>query len=1117
MKKLPPYLPFFFAAFILMLCNLGHSNELLLNPDFEEGMLHWSGASLEETAVYSGVNAARLDQMTYWISAMQQVDCEPGQVIFFGGYVKSEGLVQGNAGIRLVFYDANDQFISDIDTAQVTGTTAYALLEASEGELVPPGADYAKFQLYVSQSATPQGSVYFDALYCDVFSHKALVVNSNGGFEDGYNGWAKGNASLATGSDAFEGGYASSIEHGSFWKKTWYEFACDSSQEYALSFAFATDAATSNGKVEMRYFDSSDALLQIDELVSLTGTNPYALYYLDGLTPPVNVSYARFYFATTQPGTGTSYLDDVLITTDPSGLVSSDLIEQDLVNLLPDSGFELGVSDWNGGVQVESGTVGAGQQAGRFSGKSFFKSYHHDLVSATAGKAYSIRFDAAITDVAVSPSVFFEFIAADQSTVLQAVDTQTHFTGTAPYRSFVSPYYLAPAGTNYIKLRVTFPKDNDGAYFYMDDVQLLESQNLPVRLVPTYEAISVYATRATPVTDEVAHVYYREAGEGTWLEGLELVYDASRSEYRGSVIGLQEGTDYEIQVVLEANGSVLEEAGSTVSTWQADPVIAQTIALSSLYSSGQLLIENMHGEPDGWIRITGTESGDVDGGYADDVALLIRNSSYLIFEDIEVVGGRRHAVEVTMSEHIRLLNCEMSGWGRMPNYTDGIYFYETEAELNSGNEDLSINKDAGVHLNVCSQVTIERCYMHDPRPRANNWEGRNHPRGPTAVLVQNIAGVNDLIMKGNHVVRWNDLIGSDEIRWNDVIEGENNKSDFGSFYRDSDVYGNMLTFGNDDATEMDGGQMNTRYYNNRLENCYVGLSLAPCRVGPSYVYKNVMFNLGDDRGSCFSIVKLGGGDTHSKGKSYFFNNTLYSIGNGITGVGFGSDSNKGMFLGMSRNNIIQCLSTRLDYNRTIKDSEKNPWNSFDYDNLSSNGLAVANVEYAAGQEPNGILDNAPTFVNAATGDFRLQAGSAGIDDGLGILNFADQFAGAAPDQGAIEHGGSSLIPPRPIAVSADQYLVELLGEANGATTPVDVIVSSGALSGSLSYTVKMNDSVSWLSVSPSVGTLNANSSQTFTLTLQTAGLSAGDRLKATLLVKFENGFSIPITVNANIN
>ncbi|MDQ8206363.1 hypothetical protein QEH52_02505 [Coraliomargarita sp. SDUM461003] len=1034
------------------------------------------------------------------------------------------------SGFQPILYDAGrpDGFAQTMDYAGAQLTLANA--DGSQADfmnysVIVPSSYYSdtltatEFKLRFSwKSTSPNEDAYIDNVSVAElpgFSHQELVVNANGGFENGHAGWYQGHTGLS--SNAFEGVNASSHSHGTYWKHSWYEFDCDPAKEYAVSFAAASDHTTSNGVFQIRYYDSSHSEIATDHLLSLLGTNAYSVYRADGIYPPAGVQYARFYFAAGYPGTGTTYLDDVLITTDAdeSGLASSSFIAQDITSITPDPGLESGVSDWNGSVSLETTVVAEGSQAVRLNGASYWKTFSHDLIPVTAGQYYKLSFQAAVLNVSVSPSLYFRFYAADGTTRLGGSSTLVDFAGTAPFREFSSPYVLAPAGAAYIQIISNFPKSNSGAKLYLDEVHLYEAKNLPVRLVPTYESIGVYVSRETQVANEVAHIYYRETGSTQWYEAYQSEFDDTRGEYRGSIVGLLEDTEYEVQVVLEVDGIKFDEAGEKVTTWDSTPTIAQTISVSSLYTSGQLLIENMHGEPDGWIKITGTGADDIDGAYADDVALKIINSSYLIFENIEIVGGRRHAVQVEMSDQIRIVDCEMSGWARQPNYSDGVYSYETLSDKNKG-KGSAINKDAGVHLAGSSRVTVERCYIHDPRLSANNWgeNANKHPMGPTAIYVQNQIVSSTKNMKGNFVVRYNDLIGSDDIRWNDVIEGENNTSPIGSFYRDSDVYGNMLAFANDDGTELDGGQMNMRFFGNRIESCRVSLSLAPCIVGPSYVFNNLMFNQGDDNDESVTIVKLGGGTTYSKGKSFFFNNTIYGKGKGLAGVGIGSDTNREMFLGQTRNNIIHTTNSHADYNKTIRDAEQHPWNSFDYDNLSTKNWAAASVQYAAGQEANGVLDDEPIFVNAGVGDFRLASNSSGIDDGLGLFNFADQYLGNAPDQGAIEHGDSSLFPIRPIAISADKYFVELSGTVGGSSTPVNVVLTTAALADSLAYEVRMNNTVDWLSVAPATGTLSPNSTQMLTLTLQTASLSSGDRLEATILVRFDDGFSIPITVNA---
>ncbi|WOO43069.1 hypothetical protein [Rubellicoccus peritrichatus] len=1093
--------------------------EVLNNPDFEAGSTDWPGLSGIETNngnVYAGSNSARINQSFYWRQASQTFPCVAGELLSFGGYVKVSAIDQGSAGIRVSYYDASDTKIGSDSAGSISGTQGYTLV--SNDAVAPVNTTYAKMELFVGKSTNGlYGLAYFDDLFVDTFSHKSFLIFDSD-FDSGLDGWShKAQAHHVD----YNGGKALRFTHAGHWKSSYHEFPCVVGQEYAVSFGIATDGSTSGSGVRIRFYDSSNSQLSDEYLAgNSAGTSAYTLYSMDGIFPPANAVKMRFMgYSGTGGSGGFSYLDDVTISTEQAGgLPSPNLIPQQLTEVMPDPGFENGVGDWTSGLSVETTNVAVGSQSARIPAFHFFKAYNHDLIAAGAGEYYSMSIKLAFTNITDSPGIVLQFIASDGTTVLGSSGGLFDAEGTFGYRDYRVDNARTPAGTAYIRPRISMPaNDEPGSDAFIDEVHVYKVTTLPVRAVPTYESISVYVGRESQSTDEVAHVYYREAGTSTWFEALEPIFDSVVGEYRGSIIGLNEDTDYEIQVVLEANGTVLEEAGTTVSTWTSTPNHGAVQNFSSYVSGGKAVIEDVHGTPDSWVKIVGTGSNDLDAGYANDVAVTIENCSYVILENVDIKGGRRHSVKIEHSDSIRLINCEMSGWARQPNYTDGTYFYENAGDV--GNSNKRINKDAAVYMVLTSAVTIERCYMHDPRLGANNWGPSNnkHPLGPNAIYVQNILGTANYKLMGNSVVRYNDMIGSDGLRWNDAIEGENNSSDGGSFYRDSDVYGNMITFANDDSTELDGGQKNVRFFGNRVENCFVGLSLAPCRLGPSYVYRNIITNMGDDRGISYNMVKLGGGPTHSKGKSFFFNNTFYAIGNGLGGVGFGSDSgdSRRMFKLQSRNNIIYSLQS---FRNTINDvyPDVDGWSSFDYDNLASAGASVAKVNYAAGNETNGILNNYPTFVNAAVGDFRPAGGSSAIDSGLPMFNFADIWNAVGPDQGALEDGDSSLIPIRPINMTSDKYLLTLSGSAGGANQTTTFKLTSGSLGGSWSYEILKNDSEDWLTVTSSGSSIGSNSTKTFTVTLLNSSKPIGT-YKATILVKFANGHSVPVSIEGTVN
>ena len=169
-------------------------------------------------------------------------------------------------------------------------------------------------------------------------------------------------------------------------------------------------------------------------------------------------------------------------------------------------------------------------------------------------------------------------------------------------------------------------------------------------------------------------------------------------------------------------------------------------------------------------------------------------------------------------------------------------------------------------------MTVERCYFHEPRGRANSWY-YSHPAGPEGVMMAHAAG--------STVIRWNDFIGSDDHRWNDAVEGRGNFSHDGGFNRTGDVYGNFMTYCNDDCVEMDGGQRNVRNFDNRYEGALCGVSVQGCMVGPSYVYRNLFSGMCGEFGEAGQTLKVGGGQHGPDAEVFSEKNVFWGKGTGV--------------------------------------------------------------------------------------------------------------------------------------------------------------------------------------------------------------------------------------------
>ena len=613
------------------------------------------------------------------------------------------------------------------------------------------------------------------------------------------------------------------------------------------------------------------------------------------------------------------------------------------------------------------------------------------------------------------------------------------------------------------------------------------TQAAPVlRTVPTFENCGVYLEGAEGVAPAEVKVTYRQAGSEAWLEGHALTNSADDPVPRGSIFGLTENSAYEVRAVSTAGQTL---AQTTVTTWSEKVPIAKTINLKEVNPSGGPFLIDESGTAEGWVRYLGSPGYVVDGKELDEEALLIENAKYVIVENLTVRGGQRHGIQIRNSQDIRIHNCDIAGYGRV-----GVQDLARKGQFYLPGETKSINWDAGVYLDLAGRTVIEQCYIHDPRGRANSWF-YSHPAGPNAIFVRST---------GEVVVRYNDLVGSESHRWNDVIESYGNGKIDGGFYKDSDIYGNFLAFPNDDCIELDGGQRNVRFYNNKLEGGLCGISTAPNVNGPSYLINNLVVNLGDERGIGSAGVKNGGGDTSSKGTTYFYHNVFHTFGRGITGVGFGNDKNREMFLGISRNNILAVSADG------ISDPWAPPVCDYDYDLFTTAFGGKGGYGVARAVEANGILDDA-RFVSAATGDFALKPGSPALGSGQLVPGLSSWESAAKVDRGlAPVKGGAFVMPRRPGGLSADKYQL-MLTQTGDAPAQAQFTVTAGALPAPCKFRVLKNETADWLQVTPSEGSLEAGASLAFN-TSMAAGKAKSGLLLGALIVKLETGESLPITV-----
>ncbi|OQW95852.1 MAG: hypothetical protein BWK77_06775, partial [Verrucomicrobia bacterium A1] len=223
--------------------------------------------------------------------------------------------------------------------------------------------------------------------------------------------------------------------------------------------------------------------------------------------------------------------------------------------------------------------------------------------------------------------------------------------------------------------------------------------------------------------------------------------------------------------------------------------------------------------------------------------------------------------------------------------------------------------------------------------------------------------------------------------------------------KNMDFCGNFLSGCGDDGIETDGAGVNNRIYDNVFTNFLTGISVAPCAIGPTYIFRNVLagwHNAEEFEGYPF---KFNVSSSLTIDWVHLYHNTCFTDVPGQDGFLFKNYS--GWTNIVSRNNVY----AGTDY--AIESWPATNPVSFDYDALyTTNGSRLARwggVNYATraafsggtGQEAHAVT-GAPRLVSTPAGGFRPAPDSPLIDRGVVIPGVNDGYAGIAPDIGAFE-------------------------------------------------------------------------------------------------------------------
>ncbi|WP_339923418.1 right-handed parallel beta-helix repeat-containing protein [uncultured Cyclobacterium sp.] len=600
------------------------------------------------------------------------------------------------------------------------------------------------------------------------------------------------------------------------------------------------------------------------------------------------------------------------------------------------------------------------------------------------------------------------------------------------------------------------------------------------------------------VSEKEYIVDFRRKGTDTWHATFTTISDLPVGVWKGSIFGLEEDTEWQLRVrsSLDSSQIVFQE---DFRTWTSNPPIAKVIDLSKLTldPKGGIVITDK-GQPYGWVKYTAPIGWVLKREYIDrdaqTAAILVKNAKYVILENVRIEGGYNHGIEVFESEYIRIINCDISGWGRLGKqvFTNKDFRGNNSLGRYLDSNGKVINYDAGVKITHSLGTVIERSYIHDPRLRANSWMF-SHPTGPSAVYVWN--------SRGSNVIRYNDMIGSDEHRWNDVIESSENGSATGGFYRDSDIYGNYLAFGNDDSAELEGGGMNIRFYQNKVEGTLMGVSTGATILGPQFVFGNLITNLGDESGLTFNFFKNGHGNPQG-GRRYYLNNTLY----GRHTAPYHSYHNPipHRQISFMRNNIFSSA------NQSPVNWAK--WDDFDNDLFWIENDLQLSRELLLGYHGNGLEINGmagdPQMIDPIKGNYQLAASSIAVGKSVVLVNITLD----GENMGAFINGVNTL-PFRPFALSAYPQELNFINPVQRTVMEVSLSLPASEKQ-AVKFDILKNKVSNWFQVSPSSGELNPGESIKLRIKLDKNKLYGRPLFRGAFIVRTPDGLSRPISLYA---
>lgn len=517
-------------------------------------------------------------------------------------------------------------------------------------------------------------------------------------------------------------------------------------------------------------------------------------------------------------------------------------------------------------------------------------------------------------------------------------------------------------------------------------------------------------------------IAYRRKRDGVWRDAhpmLRVNREVANQDYgpyragnlfAGSVLFLQPDTDYEVRFTMrDPDGGAAPEKIVAAST-RAEPRASrggrtrrvrsgQTQALVAAYQAAQ--------------------PGDIialDAGiYRFDTPLTL-NKTATAGQPIVIRGPVNGQAVLEGSGHeTDLLNVEDSAWLILENLT-----------LRKAKHAILAGRKGGPGARF---LTVRRCRIEDviygittSSENSTGWYiadndliGINptwYPRPNVGYMSPGHTGIN-VYGQGN-IAAYNRIT-----RFSDGIAPAN----FGPPSEDRrkhpvniDIYGNDVSWAQDDCIETDYGAHNFRVYRNRCTNAHTGISVQPFYGGPVYLVRNEIY-----------------GVTSLTFKLHNYCAGIEAYHNTVSSAGSGFQSFDRWQNGHFRNNLFLGGEGNPKAALAMMTGTLTPYSTMDYDGYRRNAPGplvrwfngrmrevydtLDAFSEATGLEPHGLMVDYDVFVKAApprpgvTSDFaqvdlRPRQGASIVDRGVPLPGINDGYSGKAPDLGCYELGAA---------------------------------------------------------------------------------------------------------------